>query len=422
MENFGNPVISAENIIARKKRSKYARRPNINPKPPSKYISSSSSSLLQNYGGYRNINEIYTNDYLRLDCAAYDFPLDTEEDGLNDLGVKSDRLGNESKLKKVKLKVGGVIHTIQTKSMTEIAHSSRLSAENSAEDFQGKSSGSRLKMGEEIAGKGPQIRKSRRVPKKRTLDEEFTDEEEDDEIRYLGNLRASKAGSGYRANQEIPECPDFEYTKGYGASVLDKGSARNELTITTRKRALQNGRGASPASGPNVFFPNGLPDAPSKRQKEMLPEVEVLLRKAEATQRRRLQAEKAAKEAEAEAIRKILGQDSTRKKREEKIKRQQEELAQEKNAKATVLGPNTVRWVIGPSGTVVTFSDDLGLPNIFSSLSDSYPPPLYTAIRLFKARWCLAVLSIYNMERVPTSTREVCIVSCLNDFVLFSRI
>lgn len=97
------------------------------------------------------------------------------------------------------------------------------------------------------------------------------------------------------------------------------------------------------------------------------------LRKAEAAQRRRLQAEKAAKEAQAEAIRKILGQDSDRKK-EEKLKKQ-EELAQEKIVKAATLKPNTVRWIFGQHGTVVTFSEDMGLPRILNSLPCRYPPP-----------------------------------------------
>lgn len=94
-------------------------------------------------------------------------------------------------------------------------------------------------------------------------------------------------------------------------------------------------------------------------QKEKLSEVEQQLKKAENLQRRRMQSEKAAREAEvlptisfvllififfishlrirlsrafllsqAEAIRKILGQDSGRKKREEKMKKQRDELAQ----------------------------------------------------------------------------------------------
>ncbi|KAH0657394.1 hypothetical protein KY289_026142 [Solanum tuberosum] len=72
----------------------------------------------------------------------------------------------------------------------------------------------------------------------------------------------------------------------------------------------------------------------------------------------------------AEAIRKILGQDSNKKK-QEKIKKQ--ELAQEKAAKE--LAPNTIRTVMGPTVTVVTFPHDMGLPSIFDSKPCSYPPP-----------------------------------------------
>ncbi|CAH8343695.1 unnamed protein product [Eruca vesicaria subsp. sativa] len=69
-----------------------------------------------------------------------------------------------------------------------------------------------------------------------------------------------------------------------------------------------------------------------------------------------MQSEKAAQEAEAEAIRKILGQDSERKKREEKIKKQQEERAQERATRSSTLASNTVRLVNRPSGTTLTFS------------------------------------------------------------------
>ncbi|CAA2985330.1 E3 ubiquitin- ligase RBBP6, partial [Olea europaea subsp. europaea] len=55
--------------------------------------------------------------------------------------------------------------------------------------------------------------------------------------------------------------------------------------------------------------------------------MEQQLKKAEITQRRKMQTEKAAWESNAEAIRKILNQDSSRKKREDKVKKPQEELA-----------------------------------------------------------------------------------------------
>ncbi|KAJ0092828.1 hypothetical protein Patl1_24897 [Pistacia atlantica] len=151
---------------------------------------------------------------------------------------------------------------------------------------------------------------------------------------------------------------------------------RNESIPTTRNRALQSGKDILSGSGGSLIeFPNGLPPAPSKKQKEKLSEVEQQLKKAEAAQRRRTQSEKAAREAEAEAIRKIRGHDSGRKKKDEKLKKQRDELAQGKAAKSGTLALNTVRWVLGPSGTVVIFSEDIGLPNIFNPVPCSYPPP-----------------------------------------------
>ncbi|KAK9292875.1 hypothetical protein L1049_020856 [Liquidambar formosana] len=95
-----------------------------------------------------------------------------------------------------------------------------------------------------------------------------------------------------------------------------------------------------------------------------------------------MQVEKAARESEAEAIRKILGQDSSRKKREDKIKKRQEELATgnqlrsiEKAANAMIITSNSVRWVMGPSGTFVIFPNEMGLPSIFDPKPCSYPPP-----------------------------------------------
>lgn len=97
---------------------------------------------------------------------------------------------------------------------------------------------------------------------------------------------------------------------------------------------------------------------------------------------------------QAEAIRKILGQDSNRKKREDKARKRRDEIAQvscncrlffygilgvlklsltlnslvqEKAAYAATFAANTVRWVMGPAGTVVTFPEEMGLPSIFSS-------------------------------------------------------
>lgn len=47
-------------------------------------------------------------------------------------------------------------------------------------------------------------------------------------------------------------------------------------------------------------------------------------------------------------------------------------LMQGRAAKSSTLGSNTIRWVLGPTGTVVIFSDDLGLPKIFNSVPCRY--------------------------------------------------
>jgi INO80 complex subunit B len=49
-------------------------------------------------------------------------------------------------------------------------------------------------------------------------------------------------------------------------------------------------------------------------------------------------------------------------------------MAQKKADSAKQLASNGVRWVMGPSGTVVTFSENIGLPSIFNNPC-RYPPP-----------------------------------------------
>ncbi|XP_021906699.1 INO80 complex subunit B isoform X1 [Carica papaya] len=243
------------------------------------------------------------------------------------------------------------------------------------------------------------VRKSKRVPKRRVLDVGFNDgdDDEDEEIRYLGRLNASsvtadyensgdeisKTGEGIYEDKDYMEEeeptsddePGSKRKKTWKDSVDLFLEGRNESTPTTRHRTLQSSKDVLSGCFTGLLeFPDGLPPAQPKKQKEKLSELEQQLKKAEAAQRRRMQSEKAAREAEAEAIRKILGQDSGRKKREEKMKKQQNELTQGKD-KSHTLAPNTIRCVIGPTGTTVTFSEDIGLPNLFSSLSGRYPPP-----------------------------------------------
>ncbi|XP_011016610.1 PREDICTED: INO80 complex subunit B-like [Populus euphratica] len=386
-------------------------------------------------------------------------------------GVSFDVLGNESKFKKVKFKVGDVTHTINANSTTNGVPSTKnprfsdtsstrqkLSLQGNLEEerfVSGKRPGlqgvpwkefSRVGFslgkedclmgktsGKNTAGKqgNKSERKNKRATKRHVLDGEFGEDDDDDEIRYLeklklkvpsrhkevpsrhkeddgndddesskkqrklstlGSIGASrlvKDGKKISRSDQAPEDEDYEeeeplsdgefvgskkkQKKEYVESLTH---GKRELTLTKRQRALQSSKDGSSVPDANLIeFPNGLPPAPSKKQKEKLTEVEQQSKKAEAAQRRRLQVEKAARESEAEAIRKILGQDSSRKKREEKMKKRLEELAQEKATNAQMHASSTVRWVMGPTGTVVTFPKEMGLPSIFDSKPCSYPPP-----------------------------------------------
>ncbi|EPS68904.1 hypothetical protein M569_05865, partial [Genlisea aurea] len=249
------------------------------------------------------------------------------------------------------------------------------------------------------------VRKSKRMRKKRVLDGDFDEDDEDDEIRYLEKLKSSKmtstttessrknhkGGGGGKADVADGEkkavgrdgkkgrSGDIDYDEEgehkKDPSEFPSDTIQKDIALTTRQRALLSKDSPSVASLNQVEFPNGLPPAPPRRQKEKLTEVEQQLKKAEAAQRRKLLNEKAARESEEEAIRKILGQDSSRKKREEKIKKRQEELAQEKMANALMLASNTVRTVMGPNGTTVTFPQEMGYPKIFEPHPPRYPPP-----------------------------------------------
>ncbi|KAL9397254.1 hypothetical protein Peur_011507 [Populus x canadensis] len=374
-------------------------------------------------------------------------------------GVSLDAIGNESKVKKVKRKVGGVARTINPNSTTNGVSSTenprfsdtsrsrqKLSLQGNLEEghfvsgkrpgLQGvpwkEFSGGGFSLGKEDCSVGTSkntagkqgdkpepVRKSKRAPKRRVLD---GDDDEDDEIRYLEKLKSKvptrhKEDDGDDDDESSKKQQKLSTLENNGASRLVKdgkkisrsdrasededneeeeslsncdfeGSkkkqkkesielltdGKREMTLTKRQQALQSSKDGSSVPDTNLIeFPNGLPPAPSKKQKEKLTEVEQQLKKAEAAQRRRLQVEKAARESEAEAIRKILGQDSSRKKREEKMKKRLEELAQEKAVNAQM--SSTIRWVMGPTGTVVTFPKDMGLPSIFDSKPYSYPPP-----------------------------------------------
>ncbi|XVE82259.1 hypothetical protein DITRI_Ditri15bG0133900 [Diplodiscus trichospermus] len=410
METFGGYGLAVVGCAIKKKRSIISRRPRFTQQTFTHNYSTAIGSSGNEYQAFKN---------------------------------GSNGVGSENKLK-LKLKLGGVTRTIQTNSsadhafgdapsLTKSSHfpdapqtqeksffldnkGSYLSEKGKGYEVHWKDfsrSGSGYGKGYSSKAKAPGVsvavnetdrneptRKSKRVPKRRVLDVGINsdDDEEDEEIRYLGRLNASNGLSNYkdeeyeRNGRDSAIFEDGDYVEedepisdgepGSKRKKLGTGSVdffvegRTESTPTTRNRALQSGKDLLSGPGASLIeFPDGLPSAPSKKQKEKLSEVEQQLKKAEAAQRRRMQSEKAAREAEAEAIRKILGQDSGRKKREEKMKKQRDELAEGKAAKSETLASNTVRWVIGPSGTTVIFSEDIGLPPLFNSAPCSYPPP-----------------------------------------------
>ncbi|KAD5316914.1 hypothetical protein E3N88_16860 [Mikania micrantha] len=355
--------------------------------------------------------------------------------------------GTENKLKKVKLKLGGVTRTIQPKFCFETLKNSgsldaqqpKLTLQDNSDEDDSLSLDKKLglqgipwkdfsrvgftlgreinSMGNNSGGtqgeKSDRARKSKRVPKKRVLDDDFVEDDDDDEIRFLEKLKTGKvaAASGdynddsskkhkslSRVFEDDPSpsrsgkdsvSVDTDFEEEILVSDLEnevnKGKkprkdspdspnvAQRETTLTSRQRVLLSGRDSS-SSATQIEFPNGLPPAAPRKKKEKLTEFEQQLKKAEAAERRRIQNEKAARESEAEAIRKILGQDSSRKKREDKLKKRQEELAQEKAANAKLLAPNTIRTVIGPTGTTVVFAEDIGLPCVFDPKTSCYPP------------------------------------------------
>ncbi|PON64969.1 INO80 complex, subunit Ies [Parasponia andersonii] len=445
MEGFDGSGLAVVGCSIKKKRSNLSRRPRVD-----------SRMLLERIHLLPLSTEIYSN-----------VDNDTNQNN-GDRVVVADGLGSDNKLKKLKFKVGGVTHTIQTKSTAYFAYgggtvtrkSTSLTADTAQEKLlpqdgitgnysyssdKGKGFGvtdsvpRREHSSRGIPVNHEFVRKSNRVPKRRVLDVGLNeDDDEDEEIRYLERLRASKNpgggedGKDYRNHKEHlilkvqkirlvmdglsenaagdygsprlrkdcrkksrseKEFEDIDYGEeeeetisdeepGSTGKKLKKGSpsqyvgAWKESTPTTRNRAAQHGKdNLNGSSASSIDLSNYLLSSKSRRKTEKLSELEQQSKKAEAAQRRRLQSEKAAREAEAEAIRKILGQDSGRKKREEKMKKQRDELIQGRAANALTLASNTVRWVNNPTGTIVTFSEDIGLPSLFSPALSSYPPP-----------------------------------------------
>lgn len=230
------------------------------------------------------------------------------------------------------------------------------------------------------------VRKSSRVPKKRIFDGDGDVELESKRrqrkkaklVSENGQCCIEEEGNDLLGDFYVDSASEFHGRHKRHCKKKDEQSSdlegKKELPLSARQRALKCSKeGGDPEPGASLIeFPEGLTHRISKKQRENLSEAEQAIKKEEAARKRRQQSEKHDKETQANAIQKILGQDSSRKKREEKIQKQRKEIEQEKQAAAMSPAINSIRWVMGPSGNVVSFSQDVDLPLIFSGPC-SYP-------------------------------------------------
>ncbi|KAK3145700.1 hypothetical protein QOZ80_3BG0256290 [Eleusine coracana subsp. coracana] len=473
MEGRGNPPLKATEVVMKRRRSVASRKPRSTEQLASEYngilraVSRSSShddDAGIEAGGHRR-KELYLNSPVmkgftphrsdvsrksrKEDRAAGDYDGHTRSTKSKDASKRGSggdvvalecttrnsgspdnplliprdaTVQGENKLRKVKLKVklkeavdGG---THATSDGTSHRHKHKDSSGHTNKDTHGSRFEGKDGDRHDISPSSDPIRKSKRVPKKKTLDSDSDDE--DGELRYLEKLKSAKVAPEYHVPAAYDDSPDDGLKKKKLSKVsknksmlyevdddfkmsrtgmknlklgdesefneeeeaeMDEDSRLKEVDspssdakfetpgLTTRQRALQ-GRGGNGES--LIEFPDGLPTTSSRKQKDKLSEVEIQAKKAEAAQRRKMQVEKAEKEQQAEAMRKILGIDSEKKKEEKKQKEREEK---EKQARLEEYRKNCIRTVIGPSGTTFTFPESMGLPSIFNSKPVSYPPP-----------------------------------------------
>ncbi|CAK9152893.1 unnamed protein product [Ilex paraguariensis] len=303
MDEFGGPRFDVIVNTIRKKRSQTSRRPRPEPQPFPESCDRSPSSLTppsddvskvssdENTGcdanskrKVFNLNQCASRGFYTTKTEGeYHKKIKNEDGGSNvsyGNGGLGDGFGNDNKLKKLKLKVGGVTRTIQTTHSASGSGSSTKSARSangprsrqkliiqdySDEDhsptldrksglqglpwknfsrggiglgkedsLMGKNSGKNVseKRGEKL----DPVRKSKRVPKRRVLQGAFEEDDEDDEIRYLEKLKTSKAASGYKDFEE-------ESTKKQRSlSRVSKGGKSENLEDFGSVRSVKDGK------------------------------------------------------------------------------------------------------------------------------------------------------------------------------------
>lgn len=71
---------------------------------------------------------------------------------------------------------------------------------------------------------------------------------------------------------------------------------------------------------------------------------------------------------------------------------------QEKAANAMILTSDHVRWVIGPSGTVVTFPNEMGLPSIFDPKPCRYNINFWFSCKYSRILHCTCSIYIFFLK------------------------
>ncbi|KAL3689446.1 hypothetical protein R1sor_015755 [Riccia sorocarpa] len=248
----------------------------------------------------------------------------------------------------------------------------------------------------------PTVRKSSRIPKKKVL-EDYADDISDERMDLAEQENTFSENVTTRSPEEDEDVVKDADPSDKDASVSDDMSDENDEEedrppkakrrksqgtstfieksknppLTARQRTMQLGKDGDAEVGPSLIeFPTGLSHTTGgRRGREKLTEEERQVKKAEAARRRKQLVEKAAKESQANAIQKILGQDSSRKKKEDRLQKQRQVIEQGKKDAALEPAVNSIRVTLRPEGTFVSFSEDIDLPQIFSSAPPSYPPP-----------------------------------------------
>eukprot|EP00850_Spirogloea_muscicola_P024628 SM001177S25548 [mRNA] locus=s1177:387:1203:+ [translate_table: standard] len=121
--------------------------------------------------------------------------------------------------------------------------------------------------------------------------------------------------------------------------------------------------------------------------------------------RRRVQVERATKASQESVIQKILGQDSTPKRREEKLLKQRRTAEQERKAAELEPARDSIRLSWTPAGAFVSFSPDVDIAPAFrvAPADAGYPPP---------RERCAAASGSASRYRHATSRLPLCSLAC----------